>query len=144
MSKNKTKESQYEHPLKYVSDKLKNDKQSTEENDLSCMFNPLFLESDRKTVIAAAIVNVDELEYASNRLKNNNKIVKMAVNSNGSGLKYAAKKFNNNRKIIMTAVTTNGDALKYASNRLRADRDIVLKAVQNCRANSLTIDNLLV
>ena len=70
------------------------------------------------------------LEYASEILRDNKKIVLTAVKTSGNSLQYASERLRGNKKIVLTAVNSCGYSLKYASERLQDDKEIVLMAIK--------------
>ena len=83
--------------LKYVSDKLKDDKEvvieAIKRNGLALEFASDRLKDDKDIVIEAVKNNGFALEFASDRLKNDKEIVFNAVKNNIYSLKFANKKF---------------------------------------------------
>jgi len=71
------------------------------------------------------------LQYASDELKNNFDIVKLAVGDNGLALQYAGDELKNNFDIVKAAIENNPSALQYASNELKNNFDIVKLSVGN-------------
>lgn len=69
---------------------------------------------------------------ASDRLKDLDEFVMMAVSQNGMCLKNASERLRDNEKIVLKAIDGHASALKYASERLRNDKEIVTKAI--CRS----------
>ena len=70
------------------------------------------------------------LEYASESLRNNEKIVLAAVNATGQALEYASENLKN-KAVVLAAVSSHGAALEFASVDLKKDKEIVLAAVSN-------------
>jgi len=62
-----------------------------------------------------------------------------AVKSNWKVLEYFSDSLKNNRKVVLAAIEANGLALEFASQELRMDRDIVLQAVKE---NIKAIDHI--
>ena len=71
------------------------------------------------------------LQYASDALKNDPKIVELAVRNDGLALQYASDTLKNDRKIVEIAVKKHAYALQYASDTLKNDPKIVELAVRN-------------
>ena len=73
--------------------------------------------------LVSFIVNKNglELEFASDKLKNNPEIVKLACLNNGLALKYASIELRNNPEIINIAISSNNHSFKFVSNDLRND-----------------------
>lgn len=83
-------------------------------------------------IVRIAIINslgYDVLRFASPALKNNYKIVSIAVKRWGCALQYASERLRNNKRIVMFAVREHGVALEYASDRLRNDKEVVMIAI---------------
>ena len=55
----------------------------------------------------------------SPNLKNNEKIVTIAVKQSDCALMYVHDEMKNNKQVVIAAVTQDGHALKYASDELR-------------------------
>lgn len=68
--------------------------------------------------------------YASDNLKRDIEVVKLAVKSSGLALQFIPG-FYDNEEIISYAVSSNGLALMYASKRLRRNKSIVKLALEN-------------
>lgn len=87
---------------------------------------------DDNVVRAALEYNGRTLEYASERIKKDKKMVLIAVSGgydNGYGLHFASKDLQNDKEVVKTAVSSTGDALKYASDNLKKDYDVIEAAV---------------
>jgi hypothetical protein len=86
---------------------------------------------DNKLVVMAAVRRDGlQLQFASERLRDDYNIVLTAVKQNGLALEFASGRLQNNRDIVLAAVKQNGLALEFASVGLRKNRDIVLEAVK--------------
>ena len=96
-------------PLKFVSDRLKNDKE---------------------TVMIAVSNDGNALEFASEQLKSDKEIVLKAVDNNGYALKFASDKLKDDEDVVLTAVIKIGNALEYASDRLKNNKKIVLASIK--------------
>ena len=51
------------------------------------------------------------------------------LHKNGMALEYMPESIKNNKKLVTVAVYNNGYSLQFASNELRADYDVVSKAI---------------
>jgi len=72
------------------------------------------------------------LQYASDRLKDNEKLVRLSVQRDGfAALKHASDRLKDNEGIVSLAVQNDGLALMLVSDRLKDNEDIVRLAVQN-------------
>ena len=69
------------------------------------------------------------LQYATEELKGDRKIVMVAVSNNGFALRYATQELKGDREIVMAAVSQQGGALQFATEELKGDREIVMAAV---------------
>lgn len=67
-------------------------------------------------------------QFVSNQLKDNVKIVKLAVASFALNLKYASPRLRNNYRLVKRVIEKSPWALQYASRRLQADSTIVALA----------------
>ena len=76
--------------------------------------------SSRDEVLAEVKVNGCALEYASERLRDNEEIVRIGAGQSGYALEYASERLRDNEEIVRIAFGQNGDALGLASERLRA------------------------
>jgi hypothetical protein len=53
------------------------------------------------------------------------------IENNGLALKYASKELKNDKKMVLIAVKNNGNALKYASEELQIDPELINVAKKN-------------
>lgn len=101
-----------------------------------------FKHRDTVSIVSTAIESMPvSLAFASDRIKDNETIVIMALNSQKrllkkslirfalSPLKFSSYRIRDTREIVELAIEINPYALKYASVRLRSDKEIVIKAV---------------
>ena len=87
---------------------------------------------DDKEVVLAAIENDNlSLQYASEELRNNKEVVLAAIGNDGWALQFSSAELLNNKEVVLAAVENNGLALQYASEELRNDKEVVLAAVKN-------------
>lgn len=56
---------------------------------------------------------------------------KKIIENNGLALKYASNELKNDKKIVLLAIKNNGNALKYASEELQKDPEIIKIAKNN-------------
>ncbi len=106
---------------------------------LSPMYLPANLKSDRDFFFAAVRQNGKIISCVSKELKSDREFVLAAVMNDhdtpndsyydGIALKYADKKFKSDRELVLAAVSQLGSALKYADKKFKSDREIVLAAV---------------
>ena len=71
----------------------------------------------------AVSLNGKALQFATEELKGDRKIVMAAVSNNGFALLFATEELRGDRKIVMAAVSQNGRALQFAVRELRGPRD---------------------
>ncbi len=76
------------------------------------------------------------LQFASERLKNDPKIVQKAVRSGYAAFEFAGERLRNDRTMVLAAVAGDWRALRWASERLRDDRTVVLATVRQGRAGT--------
>lgn len=80
---------------------------------------------------------ISGIEYGSQKLKNNKKIVFEALKRDKYALKFASKKIRDDTSFILKSIKeTNGFALQFASNRIKDDYNIILEAI---KLNGFTI-----
>ncbi|HRW58162.1 MAG TPA: DUF4116 domain-containing protein [Chlamydiales bacterium] len=68
--------------------------------------------------------------YASERLKDDDELVSIAIRQDGSALKYASERLRDDEETVLAAVKQDPEALKYASERLKEDKDVSLAAIE--------------
>lgn len=74
--------------------------------------------------------DINDFKYLNDKLKNNKKLVLIAVKNNESVLKYISTSLRNDKEFILEAVKNNGLALKFASVELQNDIDVAVEAVK--------------
>lgn len=83
------------------------------------------------------LINADEV------LRNDQEIVKIAVQEDGSSLQYASEHCREDRDIVLAAIKENGRAFNFAAIQLRNDREVVLATFQSLgRADRQMLLNL--
>jgi len=85
---------------------------------------------DPDVALEAMIMDGLLLEYVSEKLKNEETIVKPALESNPMALKFASNLFKNDFNTVMYCVKRCGISLQYASPNMRRNPKIVLEAVR--------------
>ena len=86
---------------------------------------------DNDEVVREAIQkNVLALQHASERLRDNEEVVLMAVRQKGRALQHASERLRDNEEVVREAIQKNAFALQHASEKLRDDKQIVLMAVR--------------
>lgn len=92
---------------------------------------PAHIKDDEKILLLAIKSTGHALMFASPRLKDNNELVLTAVTQNGRALEFVSPRLRDDDTTVMRAVTQNGVALHYASPRLQDDETLVNVAVKN-------------
>jgi len=59
------------------------------------------------------------LNYGTDEIKDNEKIVMLAVKQNGLALKFASRRLANDKEVVMVAMNQNSAALEYAHKQLK-------------------------
>eukprot|EP00615_Pteridomonas_danica_P011905 CAMPEP_0114365432 /NCGR_PEP_ID=MMETSP0101-20121206/28409_1 /TAXON_ID=38822 ORGANISM="Pteridomonas danica, Strain PT" /NCGR_SAMPLE_ID=MMETSP0101 /ASSEMBLY_ACC=CAM_ASM_000211 /LENGTH=1089 /DNA_ID=CAMNT_0001513765 /DNA_START=106 /DNA_END=3371 /DNA_ORIENTATION=+ len=140
--------------LKYASDELRNDYNvvvaavSSNIMALQYVSDEQIFELQNDQVMSGAVSNVGManlvLQYTNDGLRNNDKIVRLAVPHNGMVLQYASAGLQNDYNVVLAAVSNHGLALQYASAELRNSDKIVLAAVsRNGAITDFVFDNLI-
>lgn len=123
----------------FISDRLKNDKEII----LLALSDEGLMESipvsyrDNKEVMMAAFSikhlnpqGLQNLQYVSERLKNDSEIVIAAIKQEGFNLQFAPSEFKKDKNLAMLAIKNNG-SLEFLSKSLRNDKEIVILALKN-------------
>lgn len=71
----------------------------------------------------------EALQFVSDVLKADKRVVVTALMHTGMALRHAAQELRENPEIVMAAVHQCGESLQFASEQLQSDEDIVLTAV---------------
>lgn len=101
------------------------------------------LKNNKKIVVAAVKQDGMALEYASDELKNDRYVLLESVKQNWRALQYASDNFKNDNQVVLAAIKGNGLAFQYASERLKNHRRVVLTAIkQDGNALEYASDNL--
>jgi len=113
-------------------------------NDLTLKHASDAVRGDREIVRVAVSLYWRELQYAAEALKGDRELIMMAVGANGMALEFASGALRGDREVVELAVSRHGLALQFASEELRGDLDIVEAAVSSA-AGSLAFasDRLL-
>ena len=85
--------------------------------------------NDIQVVINAIKKYGFELEYASEKFRDNKEVVLAAVSTNGYSLRFASENLRDNKEVVLAAVLTHGSSLRFASDELRDNKEVVLAAV---------------
>lgn len=130
--------SEYSNSLAFVSKELlmdkdvailalENDKYS-EERDFIAMEYLTEFQNDKEFMMFAIKQNSNSFIFASDTLKKDKEVVKIAVGFDGRLLKEA-EHFQNDFDIVKIAVSNYGLALQFASNELKENKEIVMSAL---------------
>lgn len=92
------------------------------------------MRNDVDVVLAAAMVDIDALDYASSELKANPDMIIAAVRMSGDALFYAADELKADRQFVLDCVAISPGALEYADESLRLDKGFLL-AARSCSAS---------
>lgn len=123
----------------YISDRLKYDKTIVLEvlRDDGEMKNVPDYYKDNKEVMLSFFnmkhlnqQNIQNLQYVSERLRNDTDIVMSAIKTDGLNLKFAGQAFKNDKSLAIMAIENNG-SIEFLSKDLKNDSEIVLLALKN-------------
>ena len=89
------------------------------------------LRDDEEVVRYAVERRGYNIEFASDRLRNNRDIVLQAIKQNGNALEVVPSKFQDDEEIVQTALDTSGNAILYASERFKQRKDLLERALEN-------------
>ena len=84
---------------------------------------------NKEVVLAAVLTNGHSLRFASENLRDNKEVVLAAVLTHGSSLRFASDELRDNKEVVLAAVLTHGSSLRFASDELRDNKEVVLAAV---------------
>lgn len=76
--------------------------------------------------------NGDDLRFASERLRNDEKVVMAAVRQKGSSLRYASDRLRNDMDVIKVAIGRDIWALNWVSDSIKNDAEFAKMAVSIC------------
>lgn len=90
---------------------------------------PTLEEALNTRIFAKYLINLEidhgggagNLEFLSDRLKNDKKFVLFVVEKDGSALQYASEALRNDKEIVLEAIKTDESALQYASLQLKKE-----------------------
>ena len=74
----------------------------------------------------------NSLLHVSERLRDDEKVVRKAIRKNGLALQHASERLRDDKRIVLMAVRERGCALQYASERLR-DNEEVVRNTEECQ-----------
>lgn len=87
--------------------------------------------NDNKEIVMIAVTrDGNQLEYASNRLKNDKDIVMAAVTQDGWSLEYASDELKKDKDVIKRAIKTTANALVFANEDTRNNKEFVIRAIE--------------
>ena len=84
-----------------------------------------FFKNDVLSLNSLVFKNGLTLEFASERLKDNDGIVETAVQNNGLSLQFASAELRNDKNIVLKAIKQNQNAIEFASIEMQNDPDII-------------------
>ena len=120
--------------LKYASYEIKNNKvlvvQDLEEDGLQFKYISDDLKNDFGLALIAVKNNGFAIKYLSEDLQNNSNIINMAIKG-GLNIEKASNKIKNNKKIIIEVITLFPDQIKYIPEHFYDDRDIAIISLRN-------------
>mmetsp|Transcript_4610 Transcript_4610/g.17401 ORF Transcript_4610/g.17401 Transcript_4610/m.17401 type:complete len:585 (-) Transcript_4610:147-1901(-) len=85
---------------------------------------------DKELVLLSMKRNALNLQWASEKLRNDPLVVRYAVSLEGAALRYASRDLRGDRETVLIALREMGMALQYATHELRSDRELVIAAVR--------------
>lgn len=91
---------------------------------------------DKNFVIEAVKVNGASLVFASERLRNDAEVAKIAIENDMNAFQYASENLRSNKDLVLHTVRMWGTPLEYASEELRNDKQVVVAAIK-ARASSI-------
>lgn len=86
---------------------------------------------DKAYIIKKVGVQGDLLYYASERLKNDAEVVRVAITNDYLAMAHCSDELRNSKEFMMRAVRINGNTLRYASYAIQDDDEVVFGAVIN-------------
>lgn len=81
-------------------------------------------------VLIAVSENLNNFKYASERLRDNETILKAVIKQSGYSIKFTSDRLKADKDIVLEAVTKDGQAYEYISERLKNDDEVFLAAVK--------------
>jgi len=101
--------------------------------------------STKEEVITEVRRYVYSLEYASQRLRDNEQVVLAAASHNWDALEFASERLKHNKSIILkVAKKNNVRALKYVSTRLHNHKQIVMQLMNDITEMKAIVDDFKV
>jgi hypothetical protein len=93
------------------------------------------LKNDPEIVISAIKQDGLNLQFADSKFKKDKNLAILAIKNNGS-LEFLSKTLKNNKEIVLLALKNNASQLQFASDTLKNDKELVAIA---CESNTLNI-----
>lgn len=99
-----------------------------------------WMKDDKELVLTAVTGSPDAIQYASQRLRDDDEIAMQAVSEDGLALKYLSV-LQNHKAVVLKAVSTYYRAFRFASEELRRDPEVICKAMEMLRSmDSFDVD----
>lgn len=103
---------------------------------------PRKFKDDLDVVVAATIVDVRNIRYASERIRNMEGLAIELVQRKWEALQYLGDEARRNRRVVVAAIRKNGMAIQYAMSELWDDVEIMADAIQQNPAVMDWLDSL--
>lgn len=145
--KNYNKFFSFSSPFAYASESLKNDRSFVLKvmgHSGVCLVDAKPQFQDDFEVVKAAVSNQGEaLRHASQTLKANESIVKIAVSAplSVNTLDYASEALKDNKEVVLLAVKNSPNAFQSASGRLQQDKEVLITAASRMPFNEINSIN---
>lgn len=132
------------HALQYLSDRLKEDKDiveaATTSNGYAIKFASKKWQDDVNLAMKVVVNNhTNNLQYLSDRLKDNREVVIAAVTCLGTNFQYASERLRDDDEIVMIAMQQSAYMIKHASERINNNKDYALFACNQKADNIWTV-----
>lgn len=92
------------------------------------LISPLYIDNKEK-ILNLVSCSPYALMHASDRLKNDEDIVRAAISFSAYSLQYAPEKFKDNKELVLKAIVSDPSVFMFASGRLKDDYEIAEKAI---------------
>ena len=119
--------------------------EAVQENGLALEFASEKLRNDEEVVTTAVTHNLafsSAIEFASKNVKLKDSVVLKIIEHNGANFEFVPEKFKDNFCIVMSAVRNFGYAIMYASKNLQLDPDIKTAAINQNNNATKFIDDI--
>ena len=80
-------------------------------------------------MLAAVTAHGPTLQFASDELRDDDRIVRAACENDGTSLRFASSRLKADKITVLKAVRSKGHALNYAAEALKGDFEIVKTAL---------------